>query len=219
MARGHRLGVLDLSGAYRRAFEAALPQVRQVADPFHVVRLANGCIDEVRRRAQNDTLDAPGRKDDPQYRARRLLIAAHERLSERGDARLRGLLAAGDPHGEVRLPWHAKETLRGFYDIDCPQLAERYAAELADRSGPPEPRRLGRTLTRWHTHIVNWHHARVSNGPTEAINNAHQTRRLRIPPLRPLPNPSPPLRRQTQLESPRHPHSPLISEEPLSCDR
>ena len=29
----------------------------------------------------------------------------------------------------------------------------------------------GRTLAHWHTAIVNWHHARVSNGPTAAINN------------------------------------------------
>ena len=55
--------------------------------------------------------------------------------------------------------------------IDCLQLAERYATELADADYPPELRRLGRTLARWHTAIVNWHHARVSNGPTEAINN------------------------------------------------
>ena len=168
-------GVLDLSGAYRRAFDVALPHAGQVADPFHVVRLANSCIDEVRRRTQNDTLGARGRKDDPLYRARRLLSSAHERLSERGEAKLRGLLAAGDPHGEVRLAWHAKETLRGLYDIDCPQLAATYATELvddlADADCPPELRRLGRTLARWHTQIVNWHHARVSNGPTEAINN------------------------------------------------
>ena len=78
-------------------------------------------------------------------------------------------------HGEVRLAWHAKETLRGLYDIDCPQLAATYATELVDdlqdADCPPELRRLGRTLARWHTQIVNWHHARVSNGPTEAINN------------------------------------------------
>ena len=168
-------GVLDLSGAYRRAFDEALPHAGGVADPFHVIRLANSSIDEVRRRVQNDTLGHRGRKDDPLYRARRLLISAHERLTERGDAKLRGLLTAGDPHGEVRLAWHAKETLRGLYDINCPQLAATYAAELADdlqdADCPPELRRLGSTLARWHTPIVNWHHARVSNGPTEAINN------------------------------------------------
>ena len=37
-------------------------------------------------------------------------VAAHERVTESGDARLRGLLAAGDPYGEVRDAWHAKET-------------------------------------------------------------------------------------------------------------
>ena len=143
-------GVLDLSGAYRGSFEVALPQAGQVADPFHVIRLAYNSIDEVRRRTQNDTLGHRGRKGDPLYRARRLLISAHERLSERGDAKLRGLLAAGDPRGEVLLAWHAKETLRGLYDIDCPQLAGAYLAELSDdltdTDCPPELRRLGRTL-------------------------------------------------------------------------
>ena len=162
-------GVLDLSGAYRRSFEVALPHVGQVADPFHVIRLANNSIDEVRRRVQNDTLGHRGRRDDPLWRARRLLISAHERLGDTADAKLRGLLAAGDPRGEVRLAWHSKETLRGLYDIDCAQLAGPYLGELAedltDTDCPPELRRLGRTLSRWHTAIVNWHRARVTNGP------------------------------------------------------
>ena len=173
--RGIVWGVLDLSGAYRSAFDTALPQTGQVADPFHVVRLANDGIDEVRRRTQNETLGHRGRKGDPLWRIRRLLLAAHERLGEAADAKLRGLLAAGDPRGEVRLAWHAKETLRGLYDIDSPQLAGAYLTELADdlqdTDCPPELRRLGRTLARWHTQITNWHRAHVTNGPTEAINN------------------------------------------------
>jgi hypothetical protein len=31
----------------------------------------------------------------------------HERLDDRGEAKLLGLLEAGDPRGEVRLAWHA----------------------------------------------------------------------------------------------------------------
>ncbi len=140
-------GTLDLSGAYRQTFEMALPEVGQGTDPFHVIRLANNSVDEVRRRVPNDTLGHRGRKDDPLWRARRLLISAHECLSERGDAKLRGLLAAGDPRGEVRLAWHAEETLRGLYDIDCAQLASAYltelAADLTDTDCPPELRRPG----------------------------------------------------------------------------
>ena len=161
-------GTLDLSGTYRHTFDVALPQAKQVADPFGVIRLANNTIDEVRRRVQNDTLGHRGRTHDPLYRIRRLLISAHERLSERADGKLRGLLTAGDPRGEVRLAWHAKETLRGLYDIDCAQVAGTYLAELADNltdgDCPPELSKLGRTLRRWHTQIVNWHHAQVTNG-------------------------------------------------------
>ena len=168
-------GVLDLSGAYRRSFDVALPHAGRVADPFHVTRLANGAIDETRRRTQNDTLGHRGRKNDPLYRIRRLLLAAHERLDDGADAKLRGLLTAGNPRGEVRLAQHAKENLRGLYDIDCPTIAGAYLTELADdlqdSDCPPELRRLGRTLANWHQAIINWHRARVTNGPTEAINN------------------------------------------------
>ena len=102
-----RWAVLDMSGSYRKAYDRVLPHALQVADPFHVIRLANQRLDEVRRRVQNETLGHRGRKDDPLYRIRRLLTAAHERISDRGQIRLRGLLDAGDPHGEVRTAWHA----------------------------------------------------------------------------------------------------------------
>jgi len=42
-----------------------LGHVTQIADPFHVVRLSNGKLDECRRRVQNETVGHRGRKDDP----------------------------------------------------------------------------------------------------------------------------------------------------------
>ncbi len=166
---------LDLSGPYRKVFDTMLPGAVQIADPFHVIKLANTKLDECRRRVQNETLGHRGRKDDPLYRARRLLTKAHERLDERGDARLRGLLRAGDPRGDVQMTWHAKETVRSLYDIDDCDLACEYIDQLIDDlqddSMPPEVRSLGRTLARWRNQIVAWHRARVSNGPTEAVNN------------------------------------------------
>ena len=113
--------VLDMSGPYRTACDRVLPNALQVADPFHVIRLANQRLDEVRRRVQNETLGHRGRKADPLYRIRRILTAAHERVSDRGRTRLRGLLEAGDPQKEVRTAWHAKETVRGIYGIDKPR--------------------------------------------------------------------------------------------------
>ena len=73
-----------------------------VADPFCVVGLANDALDEVRRRIQQQTLGHRGHKEDPLHRARDLLTMASERVTGAGRARLRGLLDAGDPYGEVR---------------------------------------------------------------------------------------------------------------------
>ncbi|MDE2824743.1 MAG: ISL3 family transposase [Gemmatimonadota bacterium] len=172
---GIRWAVLDMSGPYRTAYDRVLPNASQVADPFHVIRLANQRLDEVRRRVQNETLGHRGRKHDPLYRIRRLLTSASERISEGGRTRLRGLLDAGDPHGEVRTAWHAKETVRAIYDIDSTVTALSYTLQLADdlqyESCPPEINRLGRTIARWTPQIANWHISRVTNGPTEALNN------------------------------------------------
>ncbi len=166
---------LDLSGPYRAAFDTALPHAKQVADPFHVVRLGNDALDEVRRRVQNQTLGHRGRKHDPLYKARKLLVSGSEKIGDNGQVRLRGLLQAGDPHGEVRNAWHAKEVLRSIYDIGDPETGAETVTQLADEFQDPwlpdEINRLGRTLWRWRTQISNWHHARVTNAATEAANN------------------------------------------------
>jgi transposase len=151
-----------------------LPEAGQVADPFHLVKHANSKLDECRRRVQNETLGHRGRRDDPLYRSRRLLTKGHERLDDRGEAKLLGLLEA-DPRGEVRLAWHAKETIRGIYAIDDPDEVATFVTELTDdlldTDHPLEVRSLGRTLHRWHDQIVAWHRSQVTNGPTEAANN------------------------------------------------
>ena len=171
---GIEWAAMDLSGPYRKTFNDSLPDAIQVADPFHVIKLANSRLDDVRRRVQQDTLGHRGHKDDPLYRSRRLLTKAHERLDEKGEAKLLGFLEAGDPHGEVRMAWHAKEMLRGFYDQPA-DTAAAYLTDLAenvrDSDMPKELQQLGRTLRTWHDQIVAWHQAQISNGPTEATNS------------------------------------------------
>ncbi len=168
-------GALDMSGPYRKTFTDALPKARQVADRFHVCQAANRKVDECRRRIQTETLGHRGRKDDPLYRGRRLFTKAHERLDEAGEAKLMGFLEAGDPKGELRLIWHAKEALRGFYELGDPVTAESFLDDLIDDATddcqPIEVRSLGKMLATWRAQILNWHHARISNGPTESANN------------------------------------------------
>ena len=115
----------------------------------------------------------------------------------------------------VWFAWNAKEVVRQIYDHTNHQLAVAWVDEIvrdfADTEMPLEVRRLGRTIAKWRTQIV-WHRSHVSNGPTEAVNNLEKrVKRVAFgfPQLRPLPDPLAPLRRPTQLDTPRHRHPTL----------
>lgn len=144
---------LDLSASYRSVFDTMLPRAVQVADPFHVVKLANTALDERRRRVQNETLGHRGRRDDPLWRARRRLSIARERLSDDQHDRVLGLLRAGDPRQEVWFAWNAKEVVRQIYGHTDGDLADAWVDEIGrdftDPEMPFEVRRLGRTITKW----------------------------------------------------------------------
>ena len=57
---GIRWATLDLSATYRSVFDVALPHARQVADPFHVIRLGNTAVDKVRYPAKGTAIRLAG---------------------------------------------------------------------------------------------------------------------------------------------------------------
>ena len=213
--------MLDMSGPYRKAYDRVLPYAPGVADPFHVSRLANQRLDEVRRRVQNETLGHRGRKGDPLYGIRRLLTAAHDKISDRCQTRLRGLLDAGDPHGEVRTAWHAKETVRGIYKIDSPR--PRSPIHPPARRRPPRPllptrdqqaRSHHRPLDPPDHQLAHLQGNQRTHRSAQQPNQTDQTSSVRVTQLRELPNTRPSLRRKTQLGPTRDRHSPLRRDEP-----
>jgi transposase len=165
---------LDPWRGYASALVASLGHATVVVDHFHAIRLANAVVDQVRRRVQQTTLGHRGRKRDPLYRIRKLLLTAAERLTQRGRARLRAGLAAGDLGGEVAAAWQGKELLRAIYATDG-MPAARAALERfyrwADGVGVAELSRLARTVRAWESELLAFHTADgCSNGPTEAVN-------------------------------------------------
>ena len=170
-----RYGALDMSTTYAAVYSVTLPRAVQVVDSFHAIQLANRCLDAVRRRVQNEQTGHRGRKDDPLYRARRVLLMGEEKLDATASERLVSLLALGDPHAEVAIAYRIKERLRDFYRARSPQEARMMLEELKDhclkKAMPPEIQKLGRTISFWFDKLCNYHLARVSNGPTEAMNN------------------------------------------------
>lgn len=170
---GIKVVATDLAESFRAGLSPHLDHPRRVADPFHVVRVANRALDAVRRRVQNETLGHRGRKDDPLYRIRKILLTGGERLDDRGGDRMLLGLRAGDPDDEVLGAWLAKESVRDVY------LAQRWADArvLLDKTiagcladDVPEIVTLGTTLRSWRKEILAHHVTGASNGPTEGLN-------------------------------------------------
>ena len=131
-------------------------------------------LDEVRRRVQTEQTGHRGRKNDPLYKIRKLLLRATERLDATASERRDSQLALGDPDGEVSVAYLAKERVRDFYRAatdEALKMFDEIIAECSKKSMPPELQKLARTLSNWREEITNWVIARVSNGPTEALNN------------------------------------------------
>jgi transposase len=104
---------IDLSASYLRAVTDALPNAVVVADRFHLVRLANDMVTEVRQHATRDVRGRRGRKRDPEWAGRRKLLIAHERLDPAAFAKLwNALIDAGDPGIEILHAYTVKENLR-----------------------------------------------------------------------------------------------------------
>jgi transposase len=170
---GVEVVTIDPLEAYRSGLWPSLGHAIVVADPFHIIRLANRAIDDVRRRTQNELTGHRGRRGDPLYDIRKILLTADERLTERARARLDAALAAGDPRDEVLDTWLVKEHLREAYAVADPDQAGILLDAVLEEcraSEVGELHRLGGTLLAWKQEILNHHRTGDSNGPTEAMN-------------------------------------------------
>ena len=165
---------LDPFRGYATALATHLPGAVRVLDPFHVVRLAQAALDDVRRRVQQAQTGHRGRTGDPLYGIRRVLRRRADHLSTTAWARLEAGLVAGDPDGEVTIAWSIAQQVMALYQLTDPDQARTQTAELVAglRACPiPELARLGRTLHAWRDELTaHFAHPGVSNGPTENLN-------------------------------------------------
>ncbi len=172
-----RIVALDPAAPYRAALTdptVGLHNATLVVDRFHIAKLANAAVDDVRRRVQQETTGHRGRAGDPLYGIRRLLLMSAHRLDARGAARLDAGLATGDPYDEVTCAWAAAQLLRDVYtapDLFAARLAlERFFDWAADVD-VAEVTRLAGTVDRWrHEVLAYFTTGRSSSGPVEAVN-------------------------------------------------
>lgn len=109
-----RVVAMDPCASYRAAVTKALPQAVIVADHFHVVRLANQALTQVRQRVTRTATGRRGAVTDPVWANRRRLLRGRERLRPKQFTKLWNSLVDNEPTGQVLAAWVAKEELRGL---------------------------------------------------------------------------------------------------------
>jgi transposase len=162
---------IDMSAGYQNAVRAAVPQAEVCFDPFHVVKLANEAVNEVRRaewNAQSKSTTATGRWLKG---VRWALLKAPERLTERQKVKLAEVQHAN--RGLYRA-YLLKEELRALYHLpDSAAAPEHLTAWLAwaSRSKLRPFVKLARTIRRYRDGILAAIRLGLSNARLEGLNS------------------------------------------------
>lgn len=158
----------DMSAAYWSAVQEHLPEAALVFDRFHIVKLANEAIDEIRRGIQR-TLDLTGRKHIKGKRY--LLLRARENLSAEQQPQLEEALRWNEP---LSVAYYLKEELRELWEQATHQEATAYLQSWILRAmgaGLQPLKRLATTLLTHARSILNYFHHPITSGKMEGINN------------------------------------------------
>jgi transposase len=162
---------IDMSGGYEKAIREQVPQAEVAFDPFHVIRLAQRAVDQVRR----DEWNAHGRSHTPKGRwikgTRWSLLKAPEKQSA---SQLALLAEVQQANRSLYRAFLLKEELRLLYQLERPALAPAHLEAWlawASRSKLEPFVKLAQTI-RLHRHgILAAIRLRLTNGRLEGLNS------------------------------------------------
>jgi transposase len=174
---GAQVAVIDPHAGNAAAERAVLPHAQLAVDHFHLVMLANKAVTAVRQRVTRELLGRRGRKLDPAWANRRLLLRGRERLSEPALARMWNGCVDHDPSGQILSAWIAKEELR---ELCATAAAGGHRHEIRARlyafyrwcadADIPELTTLAETIDTWWPAIEVFLTTGLTNARTEGTN-------------------------------------------------
>jgi transposase len=169
--RSIRAVSIDMSAGYEHAVRAAVPAAEVCFDPFHVVRLANEAVNQVRRADWNAHAKSTTQTGKWLKGVRWALLKAPERLTARQQLKLAEVQAAN--RGLYRA-YLLKEELRALYHLPDRSLAAQHLAAWlawASRSKLKPFIRLARTIRRYRAGILAAIRLELSNARLEGLNS------------------------------------------------
>ncbi len=166
---------MDMSPAYISAVTENLPEARIVFDHFHVIKMFNDKLDELRRKLYQEADTALQKR--VLKGTRWLLLKSPKKLDEgRGEhQRLNEALELNRP---LAIAYYLKENLRQLWSQDGKSAAESFLDDwvsLAEASEVPMLTKFAKTLSEHRQGLLAYYDFPISNGPLEGTNNKIKT--------------------------------------------
>jgi transposase len=170
-----RAAAIDMSNAYTKAVRENLPDAVLVYDHFHIIKLYNEKLTDLRRDLYREAQAGPFR--DVLKGIRWLLLKNPENLDpkKREHERLDAALALNKT---LFFAYYMKDALRMIWQCDGKRDARKVLDSwiaLADVSGIRMLKTFARTLAAHREGILAWYDYRISTGPLEGTNNKIKT--------------------------------------------
>ena len=160
----------DMSSAYYASVRKNLPNVKHVFDRFHIIKLMNEKLTQLRRDLQREAI-AMGK--DVLKGIRWLLLKGSDNLDESKNERAR-LDEAMNLNEPLATAYYLKEDLNQLWQQLNKSSAERFLTNwcrIANASGIKVLQSMAKTLQTHRNGILNWYEFPISSGPLEGINN------------------------------------------------
>ncbi len=166
---------MDMSAAYRAAVTTNLPKAKIVFDHFHVVKLFNEKLSDLRRALYREATDVQHK--EVLKGTRWLLLKNAENLDEEKDEkkRLKEALALNEP---LAVAYYMKEDLRRFWQQPGKSFATTFLdgwIRRAEASGIKALQQMAKTLAGHRAGLLAYYDVMISSGPMEGTNNKIKT--------------------------------------------
>jgi len=161
----------DMSPAYVAAVRKNLPEARLVFDRFHVVKLFNEKLTQLRRELYREATDLL--QKDVLKGTRWLLLKNPDNLDDKRNERQR-LHEALELNHSLAVAYYLKEDLRQFWQQPDRRTAERFLKNWcarAEASGIRILQKFANTLRGHRSGLLAWYTDPISTGPLEGVNN------------------------------------------------
>ena len=165
----------DMSPAYIGAVLTHVPEATLVFDRFHVIKLYNDGLSDLRRKLYHEATDLMQKQVIKGTRW--LLLKNPENLDrDRREAeRLEEALRLNQP---LALAYYLKEDLRQFWEQPCKATAAAFLEDWiarAQTAGIPFLLRFSKTLALYRRGLLAYYDYPISTGPLEGTNNKIKT--------------------------------------------